>query len=110
MLPLFEEPGDWTVAAAPVGSPCTLSVTFPIVPWRLSVTLIVVAGCPENTSAEAGENDSDRLPMGLEFPPPPQAARPNREKQARSEATVRMRPFYRPVGETAEGTEGIRLR
>ena len=32
MLPLFEEPGDWMVAAAPVGNPCTLSVTFPVVP------------------------------------------------------------------------------
>ena len=49
--------------------------------------------------------------MGLEFPPPPHAARPSRERQARSEATVRMRqPLYRPIGETAEGTEGIRLR
>ena len=32
MLPLFEVPGDWMVAAAPVGNPCTLSVTFPVVP------------------------------------------------------------------------------
>ncbi len=32
MLPLFEEPGDWMVAAAPVGNPCTLSVTVPVVP------------------------------------------------------------------------------
>jgi len=32
MLPLFEEPGDWMAAPAPVGNPCTLSVTFPVVP------------------------------------------------------------------------------
>jgi len=80
MLPLFEEPGDWTVAAALVGNPCTLSVTFPVAPWRVSVTLTVVAACPGKTSAEAGENDSDRLPPELELPPLPQATTPSRER------------------------------
>ena len=41
MLPVLVVPGDWICALAPEGSPCTVSVTEPVLPVRVSVIVRV---------------------------------------------------------------------